>query len=186
MTKRLNLLPVFRGQWRGLSRGKPPDVRPDWLSRCVLYGIPIAVLAASLAWGWTVAAPGAILSGVALLAGGLLSSFTFLSTVRMKVTEWSEAKPARWATERAMLDETAAHVLSAATACIIEAVLIVIGMNVSSAPHDAISGPLAAATLAVAAYVVVNFLVCVPRLYNAYIELNSVSTELSGFTRGRL
>lgn len=186
MTRRLDLRPIIRGQWRGLSKGLPPDIKPDWLARILIYATPVAILLLSVALCWSIAAPSALLSGVALLAGGLLSSFAYLSTLRMKVTEWSSSEPDRWRTERSMLDETAAHLLAAVLACIVEAVLLVIGMNLSTPPQYAVSGWLAAAIYAVAAYIALIFLVCLPRLYNAYTELNDVSDELSGFTRGKL
>lgn len=186
MSRRLDLRPIIVGQWRGLSKGLPPNIKPDWLSRVIVFLGPLALLAVSLVFSWNVVAPTALLSGAALLAGGLLSAFSYLSTLRMKVTEWSEDSPERWQTERAMLDETAAHLLAAVTSCIILAVLLVAGMNTSQLPQNVFGGVLAAVCYAVGSYIVLIFLVCIPRLYNAYTELNQVSNELSGFTRGKL
>ena len=40
---RLNIAPILRGHWKGLSNGIGQDTRPDWQSRAVLLVVPVAV-----------------------------------------------------------------------------------------------------------------------------------------------
>lgn len=63
------------------------------------------------------------------LTAPLLSAFTHLSSPKMKVSEWAEHDSDRFNAERAMPDETAAHLLLACPACVVNAVTIVIGLN---------------------------------------------------------
>lgn len=184
MLNRLNLAPLFRAHWKGLTNGVTSPT-PDWPSRAVLIFIPLAVGAASISLDWRLKSPAALLAGVALLAGSLLSAFTHLSSLRMKISEGAQRDSNRFDAERAMLDETAAHLLLACLACVVNAVTIVIGLNFRSDTKEEISGSWAAVSLATSSWIVVLFVLCLPRLYSAYVEINQVQEDLSGFTRRR-
>ena len=83
-----------------------------------------------------------------------------------------------------MIDETAAHLLFAALLSAVDAGLIVIAMNTVASGQN-VEGWWAALVLAVSSYILMLFIICLPRLYSAYIQINSVSDALSGFTKGR-
>ncbi|MFJ8801001.1 hypothetical protein [Streptomyces sp. NPDC102487] len=126
--------------------------------------------------------PGALLTGVALLAGGMLSAFTHLSTLRLKLKEWSGASEvSRYEVEKGMLDETAAHLLTGSLLCVLDAASLVIGMNVSVTKDGHLFGFWAALAAAISSYVLIIFIFLIPRLYSAYVEMNDVSPDLNGF-----
>jgi hypothetical protein len=182
MLSRFNLAPVFRGSWKGISDTR---YQPDWLTRFVLACPPLALLILMWWLGGRLSAPTPILTAVSLLAGGMLSAFTHLSTLRLKITEWLDASGAdsqRFLDEREMLDETAAHLLAGAVACVVTAVLLVLGMNLSMDEKGAITGLWAAASAAAGSYSALLFLMTAPRLYSAYVQINRVSSKLSGFS----
>jgi Flp pilus assembly pilin Flp len=184
MLSRFNLAPLFRAHWKGLTNGTNSPT-PDWPSRLILIFIPVAVGILSVFFNWRLMAPAALLAGVTLLAGSLLSAFTHLSSLRMKISEWEEHNSDRFNAERAMLDETAAHLLLASLASIANAVIIVIGLNFRSGVKEEIDGFWAAMSLAFGSWTVILFVLCLPRLYSAYVEINHVEGYLSGFTRRR-
>ncbi|HVU73087.1 MAG TPA: hypothetical protein VHE83_09005 [Mycobacteriales bacterium] len=185
-TNRFNVWPILRGHWKALRN----HGRADVAARFGLLFIPLAVFA--IGWGrsWRLGAPTALLSGLALLAGALLGSFTHLSTLRMKVSEWSDVDSDRYSVERDQLDETAAHLLTAALAAALAAASIVVGLNVQEPSSDpklsnTLSGFWGALALGLGTFVLESFIVCLPRLYSAYVEINKVPPKLSGFAKGR-
>jgi hypothetical protein len=186
MLSRFNLIPVFRGSWKGLSDGRYDGYRPDWLTRVILGLPPAGLFIAMLLNAGRLAAPTPILTAVSLMAGGMLSAFTHLSTLRLKITEWldsPDAEPDRFRDEREMLDESAAHLLAGSVSCAITAAILVLGLNLASAPNGALTGFWAALAAATSSYVVLLFIMTVPRLYSAYVQINKVTSKLSGFVR---
>jgi hypothetical protein len=182
MLSRFNLIPVVRGSWKGLSDSQ---YKPDWFARAALTLLPGALFVGMLLWGGRLAAPTPILTAVSLLAGGMLSAFTHLSTLRLKITEWLSSPDIDdefLRDEREMLDESAAHLLTGAMACAIAAGILVLGMNVALDGKGAITGLWAALSSAASAYVLLLFIMAVPRLYSAYVDINKVSSKLSGFS----
>ncbi|MCX5410754.1 hypothetical protein [Streptomyces sp. NBC_00059] len=131
-------------------------------------------------------APASLLTGVALLTGGMLSAFTHLSTLRLKITEWDGTDgDNKFEVERGMLDETAAHLLTGSLLCAFDAAALVIGMNVSSTKNGQLYGFWAAFTSGLSSYILVIFIFVIPRLYSAYVEINNVTPGLNGFNRSR-
>lgn len=185
MLDRFNVAPILRGHWKGLTNGQYLVARPDLAARAILL-LPIGLFGYLLWRGASLASPAALLTGAALLAGGMLSAFTHLSTLRLKITEWDgEGGASRFSVERDMLDETAAHLLTGSLACVLDAASLVIGMNVSLDKNGQLTGFWAALSSAISLYVLLIFVVVLPRLYSAYVEINRVAGRLSGFTRGK-
>ncbi|TCR15414.1 hypothetical protein EV578_117110 [Streptomyces sp. BK205] len=83
-----------------------------------------------------------------------------------------------------MLDETAAHLLTGSLLCAFDVASLVVGMNVSVTKEGHLFGFWAALSAAISSYVLVIFVLLVPRLYSAYVEINDVSPELNGFVSG--
>ncbi|MET9928623.1 MULTISPECIES: hypothetical protein [unclassified Streptomyces] len=185
MLDRFNVAPIFRGHWKGLTNGQYLSYRPDVLARLIML-LPIALFVFLLIRGATLSAPSALLTGAALLAGGMLSAFTHLSTLRLKITEWDgESGESRFGAEREMLDETAAHLLAGSLACILDAASLVVGMNLGLDSKGRLVGFWAAVSSGISFYVLLIFILILPRLYSAYVEINGVIGRLSGFTQGK-
>ncbi|MFJ9525476.1 hypothetical protein [Streptomyces cyaneofuscatus] len=185
MSERFNVLPVLRGHWKGLTDGRHAAQRADVVARLSLL-LPVVVFGLMLWREGRLAAPASLLTGVALMAGGMLSAFTHLSTLRLKITEWdSPGEASRFEVERGMLDETAAHLLTGSLLCAFNAATLVIGMNVGVTKTGHLYGFWAAASAGLSSYVLVVFVFVIPRLYSAYVQINDVSSELNGFDRRR-
>jgi hypothetical protein len=182
MFERFNPLPLLRGHWRGLtvdSLDGTTTAGRDVAARLVFIIVPVSLTVLAHQLGWRLNAPGSLLSGVALLAGGLLASFGQLTDFRQRLFDSMAFEGDGEALDRNMIDETVAHLLLAAFLCGVDAVLLVIGMNMSRAGTN-VDGVMAAAITGVSSYVALLFLVAVPRLYVAYSTYNNVSRHISG------
>jgi len=84
---------LFRGHTKGLSDYRSPTEKAklDRRTRAVLVVVPVLVGALIWIFHGKIASPGALLAGVSLLAGGFLTAFTHLSTLRIRLTERREA-----------------------------------------------------------------------------------------------
>jgi hypothetical protein len=182
MFDRFDVRPVFRGHWKGLTLFNTSPRLPDWTARLTLAVPAILIVTCSLWRDWKLAAPAALLAGVSLLTGGTLSVFSHLSTLRLRLTDRLEQQALD--IERDSLDESVAHLLTATLLCVADAATIVIGMNFG---HDTkgstVDGVWAALALGISSYIALLFVVLVPRLYSAYIEINQVPSYMDGFDR---
>lgn len=173
---------VWRGHWKGLSNHVDGKVVPDWPARISLLLLSLGAAVLSLVFGWVLTAPVPILSALALLSGALLSVFAQLSSLRLRLTDRPEE---RWLDiERDGIDEAVAHLLFAFLLCIITCALLTIGMSTSFGGKDAplILGSLWTAPIAASTtYIFALFVILVPKLYSAYVEMNHVRKELNGF-----
>jgi hypothetical protein len=180
--ERFNPTPLFRGHWRGLSVDTATGTATaytDLAARVVFAVVPLGLVVCSYLLHWELKAPGPLLSGVSLLAGGLLASFGQLTSFRQRLYDSMVFEGDGEAMDRNMVDETVAHLLLAAFLCGIDAALLVIGLNVSKTGAS-VTGLLGAAIIGVSAYIGILFLVAVPRLYVAYATYNKVSRHISG------
>ncbi len=114
----------------------------------------------------------------------MLTAFTHLSSLRKAYTDrvdvWGDAERV----QRDYLDETAAHLLTGSYTAAWCAASLVVAMNTATpqvpggpaVPH----GLCASVPVALATYLFLIFIVAIPRMYVAYVELNDVRDELSG------
>src|SRR5690606_1640975 len=102
---------VLRAQWKALADYRSDPSRPDWFTRTVVFGLPLVAGVVVFLTKTAIEEPGALLSGLALLAGGLLASFAQLSDLRLRLTDRATERPSSERTDRDSLDETAAHIL---------------------------------------------------------------------------
>jgi ABC-type multidrug transport system fused ATPase/permease subunit len=185
MDSRFFPIELLRGHWKGLSDYRSNNPRADKITRISLIGLPLIAGGLMLYSRGELAAPGSLLAGVALLAGGFLAAFGQISTLRLKLTERRMDFPEVEQIDRDSLDETAAHLLVASLFSALTALVLVLGMNLASYSTGAIYGPFAAIAVALATYVLLVFVISVPRLYTAYLSINHVRDELSGAHRRR-
>lgn len=191
MFGRLNFIPILRGHWKGLTDARSrlggierQSSRPDRPMRILMLVLPAGIGVFMFLRGGELAAPAPLLTGISLLAGGMLSAFTHLSTLRLKITDINANESAdRFAAERGMLDETAAHLLTGSLFCALNAAVLVLGMNVGVSAKGHLTGALAAVATGFSIYIVLLFIAVLPRLYFAYVEMNNVSVALNGFDR---
>lgn len=181
MLDRLIPITVFRAHWKALSDYRSPGKpRPDWVTRAVVLGLPAVVVVLSFRAGLELRSPEGLLAALALLAGGFLTAFTHLSSVRMRLADreevWGEAERV----DRDSIDETSAHLLAASYLSGVAAALLVLGFNFGGTEDGNIGGVWAALASGAMTYVLLLFLVTLPRLYNAYALYANVRHELNG------
>lgn len=183
MLDRLNPWPILRGHLKGLSRGDRAGRAPDVASR-IAVGAALLLCVPAWIWSWTLAAPEALLAGVALLAGALLSAFGFLATARLRLQDRDPR--AGTGTQRAkdLLDEAVAHLLAATLACLVDAVVLVVGMNLADHPDHPLTGWTAAGAIALSGYIATVFLILVTRLYSGYVDAVRPRDQLNGLVAG--
>ena len=179
---RFNPTALLRGHAKGLSdyrdEGRP---LPASGTRWTMRGLAIASGAAIGIFDAPLNSAGPMLAAVALMAGGLLTAFTHLSTLRKSYTDRSATWDQADRMDRDFLDETAAHLLTGSYVAAWCAAALVVGMNFSAGGQP--RGWFAAVPVALATYLFLIFIVAIPRLYYAYVHLNSVRSELSGTHR---
>lgn len=181
---RLDLRPILRGHWYGLTDGRTTGDEPDWLTRGILLATVLLVPVGL--WGdFQLAAPGPLLSGVALLAGALVGSFGTMTTLRLKLADIADVDDEAMGPERDLLDESVSHILLAALVAATDAAVLVIGTNVTAAGAP-VTGFWAALAIALSSYLVLLFVLILPRLYSAYVQINNVRPGLNGNRRGRV
>jgi hypothetical protein len=181
MLERFNFTPVFIGHWRGLTKDTDNGPEPDWGARAIVLGLPVAVVLVMIWRDTEFAFPAVLLTAVSLLAGAGLSVFAQLSSLRLKLTEWFDDDDPSHDTDKDALDESVSHLMAASLACILDAVVIVIGMVTGKPDADTLAGPFAYAAGGLTAYIALLFVMLIPRLYYAYVNVNSVQGHLNGF-----
>lgn len=191
---------LLKGHFRSLSIRVNGGHRQNWPVTLLVYGLPMLAVAlywhleVNLALPVVIQKPGAVLSAAALLAGGTLTAFTHLSTLRLKLTERAETASFPESAEdvdgeaddRAMVDEVATHLIMAAMFSTITALTLILGMNFASgAPgSDEIRGPVAWIINALLIFDATLYWIAIPRIYLTYVELNKVDPRLAGNTSG--
>lgn len=180
MLDRIVPLSLFRGHWKGLSDYRGDRLKADKATRIFVVAAPLAAGISTAIGHGLIAAPGALLSGVALFSGGLLAAFGQLSTLRLKLTDRADENHFSERIDRDFLDETAAHLLVAAYTAAVSAALLVLAMSFGADSEGRIGGAWGAIIATVTTYVFVVFIIALPRLYVAYTRINKVRSELSG------
>jgi hypothetical protein len=179
------LLPnaIIRAQVKGLTHGNTRAYVPDWVAR-VAVAVPLLLVVPACIWDWKLAAPDDLLTGVSLLAGALVGSFGFIASLRLRLIETQLGHSEEPDAARDSIDESVAHLLAATLGCVLNAVALVIGMNVSVDDKGALIGFWAAVAIALSAYVAVVFYMLVTRLYAAYVHVARPRANLDGTVRG--
>lgn len=180
---RFDLRPIIRGHWYGLSDGRRTDDGGDWPTRIALLST-VLLVPAGMQFDWKLAAPGPLLGGVALLAGALIGSYGTLSTLRLRLLDLADPHDEALEPERDLLDESVAHLLLAALVAALTAASLVIGTN-TTPMNEPVTGFWAALAIALSTYLLLLFVLVLPRLYAAYVQINVVRPALNGQHRRR-
>ncbi|KXX59433.1 hypothetical protein [Rhodococcus sp. LB1] len=181
MLDRFNFAPVFIGHWKGLTKDTDTGPVPDWGARGVVAGVPLLVIGL-MAWkDVELSFPGVLLTAVSLLSGASLTVFAQLSSLRLKLTEWFDDDDTSRDSDKDALDESVSHLMAATIACVFAAVIIVVGMVTSKPDAVSLSGVAAYAAGGISAYIALLYVMLIPRLYYAYVNVNRVRGNLNGF-----
>lgn len=179
---RLFPLALVRGHFKSLVHNEAWNMRVFIL--CAVHGIPLLVAA----WCWVhgldakVLAP--ILTAMSLLAGGALSAFSHLSTLRLRLTERQDTTKKSEKPDRRMFDESATHLLSCAVGAMASAASLV-GAIVLIGQRPCFGGLGAAWIGWIASLTFTLFWISVPRIYLSYVNLNIVESSINGTHHGR-
>ena len=183
MFNRLNPFPLFHGSWKGLrNRDHTGNSTADVIARLVTYGIPVGVTVTMTLRDMTLLAPVPVLTAMALLSGGLLAVFAQMATLRSRLTDRRIDLVEAEVPDRRLVDEAVAHLLTAAYCAVVSAALLVIEMNVSE-KGKTVEAPLSGIACGFALLVVSLFLLAVPKLYAAYVQLNHVEDSMNGYSK---
>ncbi|MFE9640472.1 hypothetical protein ACFYOC_15790 [Nocardiopsis alba] len=184
MLSRFNFIPVFRGHWKSLSDGTTKEYKRDYFARTIILATPLGSSGAFYYFDGELKSADSLIAAVSLFAAALLAVFTLLATFRLRLTEMnSEGDEEKYSLEKDMLDESAAHILSASFVCGLAAVSLGVGRNLFAASDGSVTGVFAWISVGLISYVVIIFFISVPRLYSAYVEMNGVRPRLDGFSK---
>jgi len=164
------------------NRNSTPS-KPDYVARAVLFLAPLAAGLGVMRWDVHIQAPATLLTGIAILAGGFLTAFTHISTLRLRLTERQDKQADSEVDDRDLIDEIATLLLIAAFVSVVTAATLVVAMNWIA--EDFLYQWAAASVAALGTEVVALFLLTIPRLYNAYLQINKVRPALSGAHRSK-
>ncbi|MDI2032985.1 hypothetical protein PJL15_00069 [Paenarthrobacter nitroguajacolicus] len=191
---------LLKGHFRSLSIRTDTEHRQNWPVTLLVYGAPFVALViywaldANLSMPVVIQRSGPVLTAVALLAGGTLTAFTHISTLRLKLTERADSSelPVEGesldgeASDRAMVDEVATHLLMASLFSTLTALVLILGMNFAAGEPglDEIRGPMAWIINALLIFDATLYWIAIPRIYLAYVELNKVDPRMAGNASG--
>lgn len=183
MSQRFSVRNVFAAHWKGLSEPSDnPDDKPtpDKTARAILVVIPLLSAVAVGGLRITLSSPAIVVAALSLLTGSLLTVFTQLSTLRLKLTEWYDRDDLEHRTDKDGIDESVAHVLTAALFAL-TATFVAVGATVlGDTQHPVINGIISAIIVGLVAYVLLLLIILIPRLYSAYIAVHDVDDNLNG------
>lgn len=150
-----------------------------WPSNDVPQRVIVALLVVVLpgAGGWiahevslTLANAIAVLSPLAIIAAGQLTSFVFLANLRMKISEHASGRQHSEAPDRSMIDTAVAGVLAGAVVSAVSALGIAILAMVTTGADGSLKGPAAVIILATTVFAFGIFTANVPNLWAAYSQ----------------
>ncbi|WP_139812254.1 hypothetical protein [Prescottella equi] len=179
---RFSVANVINAHWKGLSKpardGEAPE--PDKVARLVLVLAPLMAGITMFGFQVQLTSPAIIVAALSLLTGALLTVFTQLSTLRLKLTEWYDRDDVDRRPDKDSIDESVAHVLVAALVSISATIVAVFAIALGDEGAPALRGVVAAITVALITYVLLLLIMLIPRLYGAYASVHDVADELNG------
>lgn len=118
-----------------------------------------------------------MLSPLAIIAAGQLTSFVFLANLRVKLAENARSRPASENPDRKMVDTAVVGLLTGTLVSILSALIISILVVTASDSNGQISGIWAGAVLTLTTVSFGVFASCVPNLWFAYRQTVEAETE---------
>lgn len=181
--QRFSVRSVFAAHWKGLS--KPPELaggipESDKGAKLLLILGPIFAAVAVGGLQVQLSSPGVIVAALSLLTGSLLTVFTQLSTLRLKLTEWYDPDDVEHRADKDAIDESVAHVLTAALISLTATMFAVAAVVVADSELPILQGGVAAVLVALIAYVLLLLVMLIPRLYGAYVSVHDIDDSLNG------
>lgn len=178
---RLFPVALIRGHFKSLF------LNEVWWARVLLiiavHGVPLLIGL----WAWFHGLDGRVLApaltAMSLLAGGALSAFSHLSTLRLRLTERQDVTKTSEKPDRRMFDESATHLLSCAVGAMASAASLICAI-VLVGSGTSLCGPGAAWLGWIASLTFTLFWISVPRIYLAYVNLNAVEPSINGTHHG--
>jgi len=185
--QRFSVFSVFSAHWKGLTKPAVDDKapEPDRAARLVLVLVPLVAGVCVYGLGVRLSSPGLIVAALSLLTGALLTVFTQLSTLRLKLTEWYDRDDVEHRPDKDAIDESVAHVLTAALIALVATVVSVAAVVLNDTDLPVLQGIAAAILVALVAYVLLLLIMLIPRLYGAYVSVHDVDDHLNGQIRDR-
>ena len=167
---RFSLWPALRDYLQLVRKFKTN--KRDWWALTVLFGLPLAVVSATIRFKFVFPAPVAMLPAVALLAGVLLAAAGQIVTLRARIADSLTLSSDDRV--RAHVRETMSGVVLAAVAAFVDALLLgALAAATQQAGYELRwwHVALSAATLGVTAYLALMFFATARRLYATYLEV---------------
>ena len=184
MSDRFDVVPIWRGHWRGLSMRQGRTTRSDDLARAVTIAVPggVFLLVGALNWELPDATAAAIIAAGGLITAGSVTAFAQLAAWRSRLTERQSDYDEADRPLRQMIDESVSHILLV----VIESVAVVLVAALSTAGMPKSLTVIASAvTMALLAHIALLFVVLASQLYSAYTQINRVDDSVNGFYRIR-
>lgn len=176
---------LFLGQFKTLSDYRSSRIRPDIITRALIFGAPIVIFSVMALLRVTLTDVSSMIAGSAILAGTLLAAFGQLSSWRSDLREQARLLPDEMQFDLDSLDETVTHILAAAYTSGLATVLLVLSSNFGSRVTEGTThhgGIWVWLGCSVASHAALTFLIAVPRLYYAYASVNRVRRELTNIS----
>lgn len=172
MTSRFGLGPILAGHLWALRA--PGATRTSWADRSVFLGIPIigGVVSGLAVWLGMPVSNGVspLLSALALLVGGMMTTFVFLTNLRVKVDESKEQLAYRRTLQK-LIAGTVASALYIAVLALSAALLLVGVATLDWLRQPAVAPFTVGVVAAVGAHLAINMLSMFRRLYAVYHDV---------------
>lgn len=144
-----------------------------WLNHktLLIFILPTAIGVATYFAGVSIRTPVAILTLLALVFGGYLSSFVHYSTLRLKLSEQEDEYPDAQAPEREQIDNIATLLLFGAACAATGASITAIALTIGSNDQGQITGCLGTLVVTVGLIPFALFIFLVPLLHTVYQDI---------------
>lgn len=151
-----------------------------WAKLVLTTALLIGIFVSTLHFDWKIESADGLIAGIAIFAGGFLTAFTHLSTVRQTLQERESIYGEAEAPERELIDVSVTNLLSATLVSVVTAAVLIVGRNAAADGEGRVTGIFAATTWTGSALAFFLFISAVPTLYSAYLQMNNVRPEVDG------
>lgn len=158
------------------------DVGQRILTLLFLVTIPAAAgLAAAIA-SLSLTSAMAVLSPLAIMAAGQLTSFVYLANLRLKLSEYESERPVAELADRKMVDTAVAGLLAGAVTSSASALVLAVIAMTTTGMNGFLTGPAAIAVVVLTCFSFGMFVVSIPNLWAAYSQVMSAEKRRRALT----